>query len=180
MHTAPKSFQKLVLWRNYYLSWTVKTSMKEWCTYYVRFDLCHIWPYHIFPECFTETWRTDLFINLIPKTYKCQCDVVILGKHRSMETFMIFMMVIFLHNKFFLCVMTTRVAFKYQMHGSWLIKWNVIFPCIQLKSHHRIFLHHDVYLIHIVQCQLQHGRVYFNVQGLLNQWYSIFIIISEF
>ena len=101
MHTAPKSFQTLVPWRNYYLSWTVKTSMKEWCTYYVRFDLCHIWPYHIFPECFTETWRTDLFINLIPKTYKCQCDVVILGKHRSMETFMIFMMVIFLHNEFF-------------------------------------------------------------------------------
>ena len=90
MHTAPKSFQTLVPWRNYYLSWTVKTSMKEWCTYYVRFDLCHIWPYHIFPECFTETWRTDLFINLISKTYKCHCDVVILGKHRSMETFMLF------------------------------------------------------------------------------------------
>ena len=81
---------------------------------------------------------------------------------------------------FFLCVMTTRVASKYQMHGSWLIKWNVISPCIQLKSHHRIFLHLDVYLIHIVRCQLQQGRVYFNVQGLLNQQYSIFIIMIEF
>lgn len=81
---------------------------------------------------------------------------------------------------FFLCVMTTRVASKYQMHGSWLIKWNVISPCIQLESHHRIFLHLDVYLIHIVRCQLRHGRVYSNVQGLLIQRYSIFIIIIEF
>ena len=54
-----------------------------------------------FPRMFYRNLKNRSIHKFDPKTYKCQCDVVILGKHKSMETFIILMMVIFLHNEFF-------------------------------------------------------------------------------
>ena len=122
---------------HYYLSRTVKTSMKEeWNTFYVSFDLCHVWPYHIFPTVL-QNLRVQLFINLSwNQLMSVWCYYSVKAwKHRNLY---------YLYDAHFSGQWIFCLYYNYhwlcphQLHRSYLIKLHVTSSCIQREIHHRI------------------------------------------